>query len=86
MDKKTALIRRLRVTAALILVVLYVLGLIAMVAFSFQTGLILWVISTLGGIGLLYWIRQVDKRNAPEENPKSDGPEQSSGEDETPCE
>lgn len=86
MDKKTALIRRLRMAAALILVGLYVLGLIAMVAFSFQAGLILWVISTLGGIGLLYWIRTVDKRNAPEENKKSDGPEQSSGEDNTPCE
>ena len=25
-------------------------------------GLILWVISTLGGIGLLYWMRTVTKR------------------------
>ncbi len=86
MDKKTALIRRLRTATALILVGLYVLGLIAMVAFSFQAGLILWVISTLGGIGLLYWIRTVDKRNAPEENQKPDGPEQPSGEADKPCE
>jgi hypothetical protein len=27
-----------------------------------QVALILWVVSTLGGIGLLYWMRTVTKR------------------------
>lgn len=57
-DKK----RAVRAALSLILVGLYAAGLIAMLAFSFRAGLILWVVSTLGGIGLLYWIRTVDKR------------------------
>ena len=75
MDNKNGWVRHLRTAVSLILVGLYVLGLIAMMTFSFQTGLILWVVSTLGGIGLLYWIRTVEKRNAPEggdEQPKPD--------------
>ena len=51
-----------RVALSLLLVGLYVAGLIAMIAGSFQTGLHLWVISTLGGIGLLYWIRTMERR------------------------
>ena len=37
-------------------------GLIAMIAFSFQLGLYRWIISTVGGLGLLYWIRTMDRR------------------------
>lgn len=62
MDKKPDWIRRLRTAASLVLVALYFIGLVAMMTFSFQTGLILWVVSTLGGIGLLYWIHTVRKR------------------------
>ena len=51
-----------RVALSLLLVGLYVAGLIAMIAGSFQAGLHLWVISTLGGIGLLYWIRTMERR------------------------
>ena len=58
----TSLARRVRVALSLILVALYVVGLIMMFASAFETGLALWVISTLGGIGLLYWIRTMDKR------------------------
>lgn len=70
MDKKPAWIRRLRAIVSLALVALYIVGLVAMMTFSFQTGLILWVVSTLGGIGLLYWIHTVEKR---EETPSGDG-------------
>ena len=62
MDNKDARIKLLRTVVSLVLVGLYVLGLIAMMTFSFQTGLILWVVSTLGGIGLLYWIRTAEKQ------------------------
>lgn len=62
MDKKPAWLRRLRAVVSLALVAMYVVGLVAMMTFSFQTGLILWVVSTLGGIGLLYWIHTVEKR------------------------
>lgn len=62
MDKKPAWIRKLRAGVSLALVAAYVVGLIAMMTFSFQTGLILWVVSTLGGIGLLYWIHTEEKR------------------------
>ena len=69
-DNKRGPVRALRAALSLVLVGLYVAGLIAMIAFSFQTGLMLWVISTLGGIGLLYWIHVTNKRadgDAPED-------------------
>ena len=70
MDNKAARIRQLRTFVSLVLVGLYVLGLIAMMTFSFQTGLILWIVSTLGGIGLLYWIRTAEKQR--EESAKAE--------------
>ena len=70
MENKREWKRRLRAIISLVLVGLYVLGLIAMIAFSFRTGLILWVVSTLGGIGLLYWIRTTDKQ--PEDDANAD--------------
>ena len=65
-------VRGIRAALSLILIALYIVGLIAMMTFSFRAGLILWVVSTLGGIGLLYWIRTVDKRSqdAPERGPE----------------
>ena len=81
MDKIPAWIRRLRAIVSLALVACYVVGLIAMMTFSVQVGLILWVVSTLGGIGLLYWIHTVEKReqalSKPDAAPDSeqDGPE-----------
>ena len=62
MKDRDALFRRLRSAAAIILVILYALGLVAMLASRVQLALILWVVSTLGGIGLLYWMRTVTKR------------------------
>ena len=62
MDNKSALFRKLRAAAALILVVLYAVGLVAMLSSRVQLALILWAISTLGGIGLLYWMRTVTRR------------------------
>ena len=61
MDRET-LIRRLRAAVALLLVVLYAAGLVAMLASKVQLALILWVISTLGGIGLLYWLHILKER------------------------
>ena len=62
MNDRNALFHRLRAVAALILVALYILGLVAMLTSRVQLALILWVVSTLGGIGLLYWMRTVTKR------------------------
>ena len=62
MNDRNALYRRLRAVAALILVILYALGLVSMLASRVQLALILWVVSTLGGIGLLYWMRTVTRR------------------------
>ena len=56
--------RRIRTILSLVLVGLYIIGLVVMIAGSFQAGLYLWAISTLGGIGLLYWIRTMDRRKA----------------------
>ncbi len=62
MNDRNALLRRLRAIAALVLVAMYILGLVAMMTGRVQVALILWVVSTLGGIGLLYWMRTVTKR------------------------
>ena len=63
MNDKGSLLRGLRTAAALILVVMYLAGLIAMLASRVQLALILWVVSTLGGIGMLYWLHTVKKRS-----------------------
>ena len=78
MDDRSALFRRLRAIAAMILVLLYILGLVAMLAGRVQLALILWVVSTLGGIGLLYWMRTVTRRK--EEAEKATKGENASGE------
>ena len=51
-----------RTALSLLLVGLYFAGLIAMFMGHFMPGLYLWVISTLGGIALLFWIREMKKR------------------------
>ena len=61
-NKRTEKLRAMRTALCLVLVGLYFIGIIAMITFSFQLGLILWVVSTLGGIGLLYWVRTMEKR------------------------
>ena len=70
MERQTAMLRRLRTIAALALVAMYIAGLIAMLAGSVRLASILWVVSTLGGIGLLYWMRTVARRK--EEAVKAD--------------
>ena len=62
MDKRANAIRKLRSVVALLLVAAYVAGLIAMLASQVQLALILWVVSTLGGIGLLYWLKTLKER------------------------
>lgn len=62
MEKREALARRVRAIVALVLVALYAAGLVAMLASNVWLGSILWVVSTLGGIGLLYWIHTMNKR------------------------
>ena len=71
MDKRATVIRRLRAAAALILVALYAAGLVAMLASQVRLALILWVVSTLGGIGLLYWLHTVNKRREEAEKAES---------------
>ena len=78
MDDRNALWRRLRAIAALVLVAMYILGLVAMMTGRVQLALILWVVSTLGGIGLLYWMRTVTRRK--EEAEKAARGEDASGE------
>lgn len=56
--------RQIRKVICLILVGMYLVGLVMMIAAAFQMGLILWVVSTLGGIALLFWMRAMEKRAA----------------------
>ena len=72
MDDRSALFRRLRAIAAMLLVLLYILGLVAMLAGRVQLALILWVVSTLGGIGMLYWLRTAEKNREAREKAAAD--------------
>ena len=62
MKSENPLVRKFLAVVAIVLVALYAIGLVAMLTSRVQLALILWVISTLGGIGLLYWIRTTNKR------------------------
>lgn len=73
MDDRNALYRKLRAALALILVALYIMGLGAMLTSRVQLALILWVVSTLGGIGLLYWMRTAAKRKEEAEKARQAG-------------
>ena len=73
MDDRNALLRRLRAIVALALVAMYILGLVAMMTGRVQLALILWVVSTLGGIGLLYWMRTVTRRKEEAEKAAQNG-------------
>ena len=73
MNDHNALLRRLRAIAALALVAMYILGLVAMMTGRVQLALILWVVSTLGGIGLLYWMRTVTRRKEEAEKAAQNG-------------
>ena len=68
-------LRTLRAVVALLLVAAYVAGLIAMLTSNVQLGLILWVASTLGGIGLLYWLRTAEKNRRVAEGGETDRPD-----------
>lgn len=73
MPKGDALARRVRAVLALVLVALYAAGLIAMLASNVQLGSILWTVSTLGGIGLLYWLHTLKKREEADKGDPSGG-------------
>lgn len=40
----------------------YLLGLLSMIFFSLGLGLLLWVVSTVGGMGFLYYYRQKERQ------------------------
>ena len=63
MNNREDLTRGVRTAVALILVAMYAAGLVAMLASQVRLALILWVVSTLGGIGMLYWLHTVKKRS-----------------------
>ena len=63
-NKSECQARQIRKVICLILVAMYLVGLVMMIAAAFQVGLILWVVSTLGGIVLLFWMRAMEKRAA----------------------
>lgn len=54
--------RIIRTVLSVLLIGMYIAGLIAMFARQARLGIYLWVISTLGGIGLLYWIHVMNRR------------------------
>ena len=51
-----------RTVLSLAIVALYIAGLVMMFMQRVQPALWLWVISTAGGVGLLYYIRVMNKR------------------------
>ncbi len=83
MDNRDALLKKLRSITALLLVALYIAGLVAMFLSQVRLGLILWVVSTLGGGGMLYWLHTQNKRR--EEAEKAQNGSDSGKDGETPC-
>ena len=72
MNNDNAFGKRARAVAAIVLVALYAAGLAAMLASKVQLALILWVVSTLGGIGMLYWLRTAEKNREAQEKAAAD--------------
>ena len=64
--------RGLRTAVALILVALYAAGLVAMLCAQVRLAAILWVVSTLGGIGLLYWLKVQRERQEADAKAKAE--------------
>ena len=52
----------IRTALSLLIVAMYIAGLVAMFMKNARLGGDLWVISTLGGIGILYWNHVMKKR------------------------
>lgn len=52
----------IRAALSLLITAMYVAGLVAMFMGNARLGGDLWVVSTLAGIGLLYWIHVMKKR------------------------
>lgn len=50
-----------RTLACLVLTVMYFIGLVLMLAGSLQTGMLLWGVSTVAGMGVLYYIKKQEK-------------------------
>lgn len=72
MNTQKNALRMLRAVVALLLIAAYIAGLIAMLTSNVQLGLILWVVSTLGGIGMLYWLRTAEKNREAQEKAAAD--------------
>lgn len=66
----------------IVLVVCYVVGMLYMLFGAFPIGLLLWVLSTVGGIAVLYSIRNAERKAAEAERLKK----AAEGEDEETCE
>lgn len=54
--------KKIRVALSLVLVGMYVAGLVALFLRQTRLGVNLWVISTAGSLGLLYWIHVMKRR------------------------
>lgn len=50
-----------RTIACLVLTVMYAVGLVLMLAKQMELGLLLWGVSTVGGMGVLYYIKKQEK-------------------------
>ena len=75
-DKRTAMLRKLRSITALGLVGLYIAGLALMLAGQVRQASILWVVSTVSRVGLLYWMNTVTKRREEAAKAESEAKEQ----------
>ncbi|MBQ3223144.1 MAG: hypothetical protein IJB41_05990 [Clostridia bacterium] len=50
-----------RMIACLVLTVMYAAGLVLMLAKQMEAGLLLWGVSTVGGMGVLYYIKKQEQ-------------------------
>ena len=63
MKNRGAWLRATRLIIAFVLVIAYFAGIVAMLTDNVQFGLTLWGFSTIGGIALLWGVRELEKKN-----------------------
>ncbi|MEG1604697.1 MAG: hypothetical protein RR452_01770 [Clostridia bacterium] len=62
--------KKVKLAVGIVLVAAYVAGLVAMFMVSMNMGMLLWIISTVGGAGFLYYNKKCEEANADGEQPE----------------
>ncbi len=65
-------LKQAKIIVGAVLVALYIAGLVLMFMRKTNTGLLLWVVSTLGGMGFLWFVKNREHRKEDENSGQTD--------------